>query len=159
MWPRSPALQHPAAPLLAGYAEHGCPVDCGPPWSSKHILLVIRQGPHKSALAKEARKVLRTETDEKLRQGYATVVKWRDIKNAIPPNLKISPVACIPHKSKPLRVIIDLSFQLVVEKLRFPAVNDTTTKLAPQESMVQLGQSLKRIVSLMAHHYNIALPF
>ena len=159
MWPRSFALHHPAASLLTGYAESGCPVDCGPPWSTKHILLAIRQGPHKSALTKAARKVLHEETSEKLRQGYATVVKWRDIKNSIPPNLKISPVACIPHKSKPLRVIIDLSFQLLVDKLRFPSVNDTTTKLAPPEAMVQLGLSLKRIVSIMARHHNVALPF
>ena len=143
------------APATHGLHCNGCPVDCGSPWSLYHILLAIRQGPHKSARTKSVRKVLREETSKKLRQGYATVVKWRDIKNNIPPNLKISPVACIPHKSKPLRVIIDLSFQLLVEKLRFPSVNETTTKLAPQKAMVQLGQSLKRIVLLMARHHNI----
>ena len=159
MWPRLFALAHPAAPLLTGYADDGCPVDCGPPWSPKHILLSLRQGPHKSALTSEARIVLHKETAVKEAQGYAKVVRWRDIKQNLPPNLKISPVACIPHKSKPLRVIIDLSFQLKVDKLSFPSVNDTTTKLAPAEAMVQLGLSLKRLISIMAKHYDKNLPF
>ena len=29
MWPRGPALNHPAMKLLMEYAEKGCPVDCG----------------------------------------------------------------------------------------------------------------------------------
>ena len=67
MWPRLYALAYPTAPLLMGYAVDGCPIDCGLPWLSEHILLAIHQGPHKSALTKAARQVLREETNEKLR--------------------------------------------------------------------------------------------
>jgi len=76
-----------------------------------------------------------------------------------PRNLKISPVACIPHKSKPLRVIVDLSFSFAVKEVHFPSVNDATISLAPAEAMVQLGKSLKRILATIASNYHPRFPF
>lgn len=112
MQPRGPALEHPAADLLNNYATNGCPVDCGPAWSMQQLLLLLKRGPHISGKNPEAAAFLREETEEKVRQGYARVVKWGSIKQHPPGQLKISPIDMIPHKSKRFRCILDLSFAL-----------------------------------------------
>ena len=159
MYPSSLASSHPAHPLLKRYADHGCPVNCGPNWSKEQIITALQRGPHRSALSKKASASLLEETKEKVQNGFARVVKWKDIKDNVPPTLKISPVACIPHKSRSFRVILDLSFQLEFDMEKTPSVNDTTEKLAPAASMNQLGFVLKRIIHTMASHYNPKRPF
>ena len=130
MEPNTYALAHPASTLLKDYADNGCPVDCGPDWSIKKIKLLLVKGPHSSANSKEAIKQLRAETVQKISNQYARVVKWSDIKDNIPPKLKLSPVAMIPHKSKKYRCILDLSFTLFDKGIEYSSVNSTTTKLA-----------------------------
>lgn len=152
------ACDHDAIPLLKGYAEDGCPVQCGPDWTREHIELMLHRGPHRSALAKKAVCQLRQETNDKVKHQYARVVRWGDIKNNIPKKLKISPVAMIPHKSKPYRCILDLSFTLYHEGIKFASVNENTEKLAKPEAMVQLGLVLKRIIHRMALNKQ-GLPF
>ena len=113
MCPRPPyATGHDAIPLLQGYAGNGCPVDCGQDWTQEHVVLMLKRGPHRSANCKKAVRQLRQETEEKIKNKYARVVRWGDIKENMPKKLKISPVAMIPHKSKPFRCILDLSFTL-----------------------------------------------
>ena len=160
MVPQAPhATAHPAYPLLQSYADNGCPVDCGPPWSHEHILLMLRRGPHVSAKQKDAKAQLQTETEDKIKHGYARTVRWKDIKNNLPRNFKLSPIAMIPHKSKLFRAILDLSFKLRHKGKEYPSVNEFTNKLAKQEAMVQLGQTLKRIVALMADSFDPNQPF
>ena len=159
MRPRTYALQHPAAPLLLTYDDKGCPVDCGEDWSEERIRAAILHGPHKSARAKDAIRVLREETKEKVEQNFARIVRFGEIANDIPNKLKISPVACIPHKSKAYRVILDLSFNFRHNGKKWPSVNDTTAKLAPAEAMVQLGSSLRRIIATLAKNFNTSRPF
>jgi hypothetical protein len=65
----------------------------------------IRQGPHVSALVPDAMTQLDDEVREKVEAGQARLVKWADIKHNPPPELKISPVAMIPHNSRPYRAI------------------------------------------------------
>ena len=91
MLPRNFALTHPAANLITEWADNGCPVDCGDDWTYDHIITALKRGPHKSAKSKEAIQALQDETNEKVKSGYARVVKWRDIKICIPPKLKLSP--------------------------------------------------------------------
>ncbi len=55
----------------------------------------------------EAALELRTETLEKIQQGYARLVKWDNIKDNPPRNLKISPIAAIPHNSRKYHMILD----------------------------------------------------
>ena len=159
MWPRSFAVDHPAEKILTGYAVDGCPVNCGEDWSEDRIRKMVLHGPHKSATGKDAIIALHEETEAKIAKGFAKMVKFGDIKDKLPKNLKISPVACIPHKSKKYRVILDLSFNLKVDKTIFPSVNDTTTKLAPLEAMVQLGYCVKRLIATMADNYDKDRPF
>ena len=160
MQPTPPyGTNHDAIPLMNAYAQDGCPVDCGPPWSRATVELLLQRGPHRSAMIKKAVRQLRTETLEKCEQGYARVMKWKDLKANMPKNLKISPVAMIPHNSKPYRCILDLSFTFTCDGKVYPSVNDTTTPCAPPAAMTQLGQSMHRIIAHMAANYNLAVPF
>ena len=52
------------------------------------------------------------EIKENLRTNQARLVPWDDTNDTPPPQLKISPIAAIPHKSKAFRSILDLSFHL-----------------------------------------------
>ena len=159
MEPRNHCLSHPASALLSDYARNGCPVDCGPNWSLEHIQHLLRRGPHVSSKHTAAIEFLRQETADKVTQGYARVVKWSDIKDCHPPQLKLSPVAMIPHKSKAFCCILDLSFGLRHRGKTLASVNSATNKKANPKSMAQLGQCIKRLVSLMAKNYNPAKPF
>jgi hypothetical protein len=159
MWPRSYAEFHRATPLLNSYAIDGCPVQCGPDWSEEKILKLLRRGPHRSAKVKAATRQLRQETMEKIKHGYARVVKWKEIRDDIPKKLKISPVAMIPHKSKPFRCIMDLSFTLHDGGKTYKSVNETTNKQAKWQSMAQLGLCIQRMVATLADNYDTSKPF
>ena len=45
-------------------------------------------------------------------KGQARLVDWDSIKDDPPPELKVSPLAAVPHKSRMWRAILDLSFRL-----------------------------------------------
>ena len=160
MRPQPPYCNHhPAIPLLNEYAAGGCPVDCGPDWDREQIELLLKRGPHHSATSHKAITQLRAETDDKCRHGYARVVKWGALKAQWPKRLKISPVAMIPHKSKPFRCILDLSFTLQHKGRRYSSVNAETTPLSLPQAMVQLGNSIHRLIHMMARHYSPHTPF
>ena len=159
MNPQKFAENHPANTLLKEYADKGCPVNYGPDWDLKKLLLYIEKGPHVSALIPAAITQLQEETKQKITNGYARTVKWKDIKDDIPKKLKISPLAMIPHKSKKYRCILDLSFSLNYDGAIYDSVNDTTVKLAKQQSMTQLGSTLQRLVALMAKNHDLKKPF
>jgi len=111
----------------------------------------IAQGPHVSALNPEAMAQLAAEVAEKEKKGQARVVLWDDIKDNPPPELKISPIAMIPHKSRLFRAILDLSFSIRLnDGSNIPAVNDSSTKTAPQGAIDQMGHSLRRIIHAFA---------
>jgi hypothetical protein len=93
----------------------------------------VERGPHRSATTPEALTHFAEEIKEKLRTNQARLVPWDDIKDNPPAQLKISPIAAIPHKSKAFRSILDLSFRLRLKNGGvLAAVNDTTVKSAPK---------------------------
>ncbi len=159
MWPRGVANDHAAAPLLHDYSVNGCPVDCGRPWTKEEVLAAIQRGAHTTARDPEAREYLLTQTQQKVRDGFARLVKLRDIINDLPENIKISPVAMVPHKSRSYRVILDLSFVLRYKGGELPSVNGATNIKAPQKAMAELGQVVRRIICFMAEHYDAQRPF
>ena len=74
--------------------------------------------------------------------------------------LKISPIAAIPHKSKQFRSILDLSFNLRLKQGGIvPSVNATTIKTAPKGAIDQLGHSLTRIIHAFAEAQEDACIF
>jgi hypothetical protein len=109
------------------------------------------RGPHRSATTPEALIHFAEEIKEKTRIHQARLVPWDDIKDNPPAQLKISPIAAIPHKSKAFRSILDLSFRLRLKNGGvLAAVNDTTVKMAPKGAIDQIGECLSRIVHAFA---------
>ena len=159
MWPRTHSANHPAADMLTKWATDGCPTDCGPDWSEDQVIAALKRGAHPSARIPEATAYLYNETTEKVKAGHMRVVRWGDIKANRPSNLKLSPVALIPHKSRSFRVILDLSFRLRALNTMFDSVNESTVPLSPREPMNEIGQVLRRIIHDLADHHDPNLPF
>eukprot|EP00957_Ditylum_brightwellii_P032233 2443086-Ditylum_brightwellii.AAC.3 len=111
-------------------------------WPRSFVLNHLAAGP-------AAKKALQAETHEKVSQGYAKLVCWGGIKDNIPK--KISPAACIPHKSRVFWIILDLSFNIQENSITWPFVNDTTNKQVKPEAMYQLGTLLKCLCTQMMH--------
>jgi hypothetical protein len=111
----------------------------------------IEKGSHPSAMEPEAAGQLREETLEKVAQGYARLVTWAELKRDPPKNLKISPIAAIPHKSRGYRMILDLSHGVRLQGVTHPSVNEATNPtVAPAESMAELGNVLPRLIYAVA---------
>jgi hypothetical protein len=129
MCPSGLALHHPAASKLLQYATGGCPTRTGNPWTQAEMQAAIDRGLHASSLIPEAAHQLDLEVEEKVKNGQARLVRWKDICHRPPTNLKISPVAMVPHKSRPFRAILDLSFSLRLSPTKVvPSVNSMTEK-------------------------------
>jgi len=151
MCPSGLALQHPAGTTLLQYATQGCPTLTGKPWTRDMMQAAVDRGPHQSALAPDAIDQLTEEVRAKVAAGQARIVDWKDICDNPPPQLKISPISMIPHKSRKYRTILDLSFSLRLEDGGvIPSVNEASIKSAPKGSIDQIGHSLSRIIHAMA---------
>ena len=104
MWPRGDVANlHPAAPILHELSTKGCPANINDNWTHDMIITALKKGPHISAKLPEAKAYLIKETEDKIKQGFMRKVRWGDIKHNYPKNLKISPLAMIPHKSRNYR--------------------------------------------------------
>ena len=66
----------------------------------------------------------------KMKNRYARVVRFGDIRHKLPPKFNISPVSMILHESKAYRYILDLSFQIGLKQKPFESVNTHTNKQA-----------------------------
>jgi hypothetical protein len=107
----------------------------------------VAQGPHQSSLSPKALAHFTEGSIEKVQAGQANLVMWDDIKDDPPAQLKILPIAAIPHKLKAFRFILDLSFHLQLKHGGFlNSVNNATVKLAPQGALDQLGHALSQII-------------
>jgi hypothetical protein len=151
MCPSGLALYHPAADLLEEWATYGCPTKTGKAWTKSQMHEAVDRGPHWSALSDDAIAHFQAEVTEKVRIGQAKVVAWNAIKDNPPPELKISPIAAIPHKSKQFWSILDLWFHLRLKQGELlPPVNATTIKTAPKGAIDQLGHALRWIIHAFA---------
>ena len=152
MCPRGLALHHPAAGALLKYATGGCPVNSGQNWTEEMIETAVKRGPHVSALVPEAMEQLLSETLEKEKKGQCRIVEYEDLKRTgLPPQLKISPIAMIPHKSRQFRAILDLSFRVKLQDGSYiPSVNETTTLEAPAGAIDQMGHALHHVIHAFA---------
>jgi hypothetical protein len=151
MCPNGRALHHPTAELLKDWVTFSCPTKTGNPWFKSEICKNIERGPHCSALSPDAIAHFAAEADKKVRTNQARLVLWDTIKDNPPKELKILPIAAIPHKSKAFRSILDISFRLRLANggVR-SAVNDTTKKTAPAGAINQIGECLARIIHAFA---------
>jgi hypothetical protein len=151
MCPSGIATSHPAGGLLTEWETFGCPSRTGCPWTKEEIWEAVEQGPHRSALSEDALEHFATESIKKVKSGQAKIVEWDSIKHNPPSQLKISPIAAIPHKSRGFHSILDLSFSLRLKNGGIlHSVNDTTVKMAPKGALDQLGHALSRIIHAFA---------
>ena len=125
-------------------------MDCGPQWTTAQIQAAIEYAAHPSAQDQIVAKQLRLETLEKLKQVFANLVKWKDIANNYPKELKVSPIAAIPHKTRKFRAILDLSFAVKASRDILESVNAATTKLSHPRALHQLGLVLPRLFQMVA---------
>ncbi len=133
------------------WATFGCPTKTGQPWTQADLEEAIARGPHQLALTPEAIEHFAQEIKEKVRTHQARVVAWDTMKDSPPTELKISPIAAIPHKSKAFWLILDLLFQLRLKHGGvWKAVNNTTTRTAPGGAIDQIGDCLSRIIHAFA---------
>ena len=94
----------------------------------------VYMGPHRSAITDNAIAHFRAEVNKKVKSGQAKLMVWDSIKDNPPVELKISPIAAIPHKSRQFCLILDLSFNLQLKQGGIvPSVNATTIKTAPKD--------------------------
>ena len=108
VFPRWRAKQHPVANLLLQYARVGCPVSVGRDWNPEEMEAAVTKVPHSSELEDDAISKIQFKAREKSAHGFATIVRWDDIKQNPPSNLKIPPLSIIPHTSRKYRAILDL---------------------------------------------------
>ena len=152
MCPSNLALHHPAGALLEEYATEGCPADTGLDWSAKEVAAAVEFGYHK--MEASAIDQFRREALEKQERGLVEILDWdgpNGLKHNPPKNMKTSPLSAVVHKSRGWRAILDLSWVLKhADETVTPAVNETTTKLAPKGSIDQLGHVLQRLIYAMA---------
>ncbi len=118
MCPAGLAMPHPAADTLVEWATFGCPTKTRQPWKRADLDEAIARGPHQSASTPEAIEHFAGEIRAKVRTNQARVVEWDSIKDNPPAELKILPIAAIPHKSKAFWSILDLLFRLRLKKWR-----------------------------------------
>lgn len=157
MFPGKLAQCHSAGPLLQQYGSVGCPVDVTENWTLEQLDAAVAYGAHPSASTPAAAEALRKEALEKVEQGFAKLIPWKDLRQQITEgqklHTKISPIAAIPHKSRLFRMILDLSRKGQRRRGQVPttSVNDLTNEdAAPHISMVQLGSSLGRVIFFLA---------
>lgn len=151
MCPLGLALHHDAAALLTKYATLNCPTQTGKAWTWEQMQATIMRGPHASAMHPDARTQLYAEVHKKIKLGQARLVVWNNIKDNPLPELKISPVAMIPHKSRQFRAILDLSFPVKLnDGTEVPSVNGTSTKTGPGGAIDQIGHALRCIIHAFA---------
>ena len=123
----------------------------GLPWTDEQIKAAIERGPHLSAMKPEAMQAFTKEVTEKLKKNQVKIISWDDIKNDPPKQLKVSPMAQIPHKSRNYRTLLDWSHELKRgEHLLAQSVNTTTVPLAPEAALMQMGSVMPRIIIAMA---------
>ena len=129
--------------MLVEFATAGCDAAIDTQWTMEMIEVAITRGSHPSAQLPEPATQLRQETLEKIKQGYACLVTWDSIKGNPPPNLKISPIAAILHKSRGYHMILDLSYGVTIGTTRYLSVNESTKpNVAPSHAMAELGRVL-----------------
>jgi hypothetical protein len=112
MCPTGLTLEHPAVSTLQEYATYGCPAKTGKEWTKAEIWKAVKRGPHILALSVDALEHFKEEARAKVATGQATIIDWDTIKHNPPPQMKVLPIAAIPHKSKAFRLILYLSFSL-----------------------------------------------
>jgi hypothetical protein len=160
MMPSACVNFHPFTETLRQW-EEGVPVDCGEDWTMEQLEAAIQQGPHKLALDPESIALIEEDVTYQVRAGYAQVVDWSWLKNHLPPQLKVSPIAVISQANCRGRMILDLPFSVIrragkqgrkqrgERDIMKESVNDSTARMAPEAPVKELGNVLAHLLQFM----------
>jgi hypothetical protein len=99
---------HPFTKTLRNW-EEGVPGDCGEDWTLEQIKAAIAQGPHQSAMTPKSLKLITEDITYQVRAGYAKIVEWAWLRDNLPAQLKISPLAVVPQANHHGHMILNLS--------------------------------------------------
>jgi len=118
----------------------GCPANADHNWSLQEIKVTVTQGPHALALEQDAKEQLQCEVDEKVCTRQAKAMFWDDIHANLPPELKILPIAMIPHKSCKNQATLNMSFGIRLQNgTTIPSIKEGTILSAPNRAIDQSG--------------------
>jgi hypothetical protein len=157
MQPQQLAANHPFFPTVNKWGTEGVPVDCGPDWTWQVIEQAVARGPHHSAMEPDNIKLVHEDIQYRVDAGFFQIMLWSDVQKLWPSNLKISPLAVVPQKDRRGRLILDLSFPVYPERTWANSrpqplqqgVSDTTTRLAPDAPVREIGNVFRRVLSLL----------
>jgi hypothetical protein len=83
--------------------------------------------------------------------GIVGLIRWANIRDNPPRNLKLSPMTAIPHKRPLFWMILDLSHGVRLRGSQFLSINEATNKrVAPAEVMLELGNVLPQLIYAIA---------
>ena len=92
--------------------------------------------------------------------NQARLICYEKFKGDFSTEMKVSPIAEIPHKSKSFRSILDLSFSLkLTPHVRVPSVNENSEKTAPGGAIYQIVHVLLRLIHAFAEAPDFAKNF
>ena len=85
----------------------------------------------------DAMRAFKEEVASKAEKNQVKIITWDDVKDDPPKELKLSPMAQIPHKSRAYRILLDLSHKVMKEdRVIAPSVNSTTVPLALEAALM-----------------------
>lgn len=132
------SIKHPAARFLDHLRKHGAPIRMADDnWSPERIADAATRGPHQSTEAHVA--FVREEMADFDDKSFWTVLPLEAVRHL--PNLRLSPLGCVPQRDRRPRLINDLTFY---------GINNQTIRMAPSEAM-QFGKALERILHKIQH--------
>ncbi len=78
--------------------QQGIPVDWGLDWDRSVIEAAVERGPHPSTRTPKLIALFAKDISYQIKAGFFRIFPWEELKRCLPANLKISPVAVVPHK-------------------------------------------------------------
>ena len=153
-------VHHPAYETLLEYATGGFSINSGRNCTKEEIHAAVMRGPHESALEDKYIGHFDYEAKGNVESKLARLVLYYEVRGDLPEQMKVSPIATIPHNSKTFRSILDLSFLLhLIPHELVPSVNDNSRKTSLGVAMDQIGHVLMCLIYTFAEAQECAKTF
>ncbi len=153
MQPQPLAKVHPFAPTLRKW-QQGIPVDCSPNWAWSVIEAAVERRPHPTARTPDLIALFAKDIEYQNKAGFFRVFLWEDLKQHLPANFKISPVAVVPQVGRRGQIILDLLFPVYqdingVIMIMQESMNNSTVLAALPEVVKEIGKVFPWLLQYM----------
>jgi hypothetical protein len=144
---------HPFAPTLRKW-QQGILVDCGPDWARSVIEAAVERGPHPMACTPDLIALFAEDIEYQIKACFCRVFFWEDLKQHLPANFKISPVAVVPQVGRWGQIILNLLFPVYQDingmiTMTQESVNDSTILAALPEAVKEIRKVFPRLLQYM----------